>query len=212
MAGELTIYSTTTAITSKHSTGFQQGAPGHQGELDPGLNGHHACAPYGGKGQSACTCCSQWRNQHADHGQAGHVRTVYPQGCGEAATYRDARPRPLHRYLRLPVVCFNTIEAEKNNLPRQPSGRTSPIRYTATSRCPTRHRLAQAFLTFPVDVISNEEKAWSYMDKLHENIATYTLRLDPQTGRKRRVHRRNLLALPWRKAEVQGRTDRHYRA
>jgi iron(III) transport system substrate-binding protein len=94
------------------------------------------------------------------------------------ARYRDVRS-PAHYtgiYGWAGAVCFNTIEAKKNNLPRPTkwADLTNPV-YKGHISMPNPASSGTGFL----DVSSwmqiwNEEKAWSYMDKLHQNIATYT--------------------------------------
>lgn len=73
-------------------------------------------------------------------------------------------------------ICFNTVEAEKNKIPAPKSWEdlTKP-EYKGHVVMPNPASSGTGFL----DVSSwiqmfGEEKAWEYMDKLHENIARYT--------------------------------------
>ncbi len=74
------------------------------------------------------------------------------------------------------AICFNTIEAEKNNIPAPTSWAdlTDPV-YKGHVVMPNPASSGTGFL----DVSSwlqmmGEEKGWEYMDKLHENAARYT--------------------------------------
>lgn len=73
-------------------------------------------------------------------------------------------------------ICFNTIEAEKHNLPKPTSWEdlTKPV-YQGHIIMPNPNSSGTGFL----DVASwlqmfGEEKGWNYMDRLHTNIARYT--------------------------------------
>jgi iron(III) transport system substrate-binding protein len=74
------------------------------------------------------------------------------------------------------TVCFNTVEAKKRNLPKPESWQdlTKPI-YKGQIVMPnpassgTGYFDVAAWLT-----MFGEKNGWSYMDKLHENIAMYT--------------------------------------
>jgi iron(III) transport system substrate-binding protein len=74
------------------------------------------------------------------------------------------------------AVCFNTVEAEKNNLPKPTSWKdlTKPV-YKGFVAMPNPNSSGTGFL----DVSSwlqmfGEEGGWKFMDALHENIAWYT--------------------------------------
>lgn len=74
------------------------------------------------------------------------------------------------------AICFNTVEAEKNNIPAPTSWAdlTDPV-YKGHVVMPNPASSGTGFL----DVSSwlqlwGEEKGWEYMDKLHENAARYT--------------------------------------
>ena len=73
-------------------------------------------------------------------------------------------------------ICFNTIEAEKHNLPKPTSwvDLTKPV-YQGHVIMPNPSSSGTGFL----DVSSwlqmfGEEQGWAYMDKLHNNISRYT--------------------------------------
>jgi iron(III) transport system substrate-binding protein len=74
------------------------------------------------------------------------------------------------------AICFNTVEAEKNNIPAPTSWTdlTDPV-YKGHVVMPNPASSGTGFL----DVSSwlqmwGEEKGWEFMDKLHENAARYT--------------------------------------
>ena len=74
------------------------------------------------------------------------------------------------------VICFNTVEAQKKNLPLPTSWKdlTNPV-YKGQITMPNPASSGTGFL----DVSSwlqlfGEEEGWKYMDALHENIAAYT--------------------------------------
>lgn len=74
------------------------------------------------------------------------------------------------------AICFNTVEAKKHGLPKPTkwADLVNPV-YKGHISMPNPASSGTGFL----DVSSwmqiwDEEKAWAYMDKLHENVATYT--------------------------------------
>jgi len=74
------------------------------------------------------------------------------------------------------TVCFNTVEAEKRNIPVPTSWQDlTKAAYKGQVVMPNPNSSGTGFL----DVSSwlqmfGEEKGWQFMDALHENIATYT--------------------------------------
>ncbi|MGI9390031.1 MAG: putative 2-aminoethylphosphonate ABC transporter substrate-binding protein [Boseongicola sp.] len=94
------------------------------------------------------------------------------------ARYRDKR-NPAHWtgiYGWAGAICFNTIEAKKHKLPKPTkwADLTNPI-YKGHVTMPNPASSGTGFL----DVSSwmqiwDEKRAWAYMDKLHQNIASYT--------------------------------------
>ena len=74
------------------------------------------------------------------------------------------------------AICFNTIEAEKHGLPKPAkwSDLTDPV-YKGHVTMPNPASSGTGFLDVSSWIqIWDEEKAWQYMDKLHENVALYT--------------------------------------
>ncbi len=74
------------------------------------------------------------------------------------------------------AICFNTIEAEKKNLPapRKWADLLDPV-YKGHITMPNPASSGTGFLDVSAWIqIMGEDKAWAYMDTLHENIATYT--------------------------------------
>jgi iron(III) transport system substrate-binding protein len=94
------------------------------------------------------------------------------------ARYRDKND-PAHWtgiYGWAAAICFNTIEAKKNNLPKPTkwADLTNPV-YRGHITMPNPASSGTGFL----DVSSwmqiwDEKRAWAYMDELHKNIASYT--------------------------------------
>ena len=73
-------------------------------------------------------------------------------------------------------VCFNTVEGEKYKLPVPTSwaALTKPV-YKGHVIMPNPNSSGTGFLDVSSWIqIQGEEKAWKYMDALHENIARYT--------------------------------------
>lgn len=74
------------------------------------------------------------------------------------------------------AICFNTIEAEKNNVPAPTSWADllDPV-YKGHISMPNPASSGTGFLDVSSWIqIWGEDEAWSYMDKLHGNVATYT--------------------------------------
>ena len=92
--------------------------------------------------------------------------------------YRD-KQEPAHWtgiYGWAGAVCINTIEAKKNKLPMPKSWQDllDPI-YKGHITMPNPASSGTGFLDVSAWIqIMGEEKAWNYMEKLHENIAVYT--------------------------------------
>ena len=88
----------------------------------------------------------------------------------------DATPSWIGLDAWIAGICFNTIEAEKHNLPKPTSWEdlTKSV-YQGHIIMPNPNSSGTGFL----DVASwlqmfGEEKGWDYMDRLHTNIARYT--------------------------------------
>lgn len=110
----------------------------------------------------------------------GYFQPYAPKGL-EALdrTYVDQKNKPplwVGQRAWLAAICFNTVEAKKKNLPTPASWQdlTKPV-YRGRVVMPNPASSGTGFL----DVSSwiqmwGEEKAWKYMDALHENVAWYT--------------------------------------
>ncbi len=74
------------------------------------------------------------------------------------------------------VVCYNTFEAKKFNLPKPSSWKdlTKPV-YKGHLVMPNPNSSGTGFLTVSAWIqIMGEKEAWDYMSALHENMARYT--------------------------------------
>ena len=74
------------------------------------------------------------------------------------------------------VICYNTVEAKKFNLPKPTSWQdlTKPV-YNGYLVMPNPNSSGTGFLTVSAWLqMMGEEKAWKYMDNLHKNMAVYT--------------------------------------
>ena len=74
------------------------------------------------------------------------------------------------------VICYNTVEAKKFNLPKPTSWQdlTKPV-YKGYLVMPNPNSSGTGFLTVSAWLqMMGEKKAWKYMDKLHKNMAVYT--------------------------------------
>src|SRR5438876_2177528 len=109
----------------------------------------------------------------------GMLQGYAPKGLDKIVPqYRDTQNPP--RWVGMDVygaaVCFNTVEAQKQNLPKPASWKdlTNPI-YKGKIVMPNPASSGTGFL----DVAGwlqmwGEADAWKFMDALHENIALYT--------------------------------------
>ena len=103
-----------------------------------------------------------------------------PKGVSKLAKrYQDGNNDPDHWvgiYGWAGAVCFNTIEAKKNNLPKPTkwSDLTNPV-YKGHVTMPNPASSGTGFLDVSSWIqIWDEAKAWAFMDKLHQNVASYT--------------------------------------
>jgi iron(III) transport system substrate-binding protein len=74
------------------------------------------------------------------------------------------------------AICFNTVEAKKANLPAPKSWAdlANPA-YKGRIIMPNPASSGTGFLMVSAWIqLMGEEKAWAYMDKLHDNVAAYT--------------------------------------
>ena len=109
----------------------------------------------------------------------GMLEPYAPKGLDKIpATYRDTQNPP--RWVGMDIygaaVCFNTVEAQKQNLPKPTSWKdlTKPV-YKGKIVMPNPASSGTGFL----DVAGwlqmwGEADAWKFMDALHENIGVYT--------------------------------------
>lgn len=74
------------------------------------------------------------------------------------------------------AICFNTVEAEKRNLPAPKTWKdlTNPV-YAGQIVMPNPASSGTGFLDVSSWIqLYGEEEAWAYMDELHKNVARYT--------------------------------------
>ncbi|MFQ5971169.1 MAG: putative 2-aminoethylphosphonate ABC transporter substrate-binding protein [Alphaproteobacteria bacterium] len=111
--------------------------------------------------------------------ERGFLLPYAPKGLERIdSKFRDSRDPPhwvgIDAYAA--VVCYNTIEAEKHNLPKPTSWKdlADPV-YRGHLAMPNPNSSGTGFLTVSAWMqIFGEDDAWSFMDSLHENMATYT--------------------------------------
>ena len=112
-------------------------------------------------------------------GQNGMLTPYAPKGLERlSAIYLEKRnpPQWVGLYGWASAMCFNTIEAQKTKLPKpvkwadltQPAYKGKVIMPNPASSGTGRLMVTAGIQMW------GEEKAWAYMDKLHENIASYT--------------------------------------
>lgn len=94
------------------------------------------------------------------------------------ARYRDKRPAPTWTGLWgfAAAVCFNTVEAKKRDIPvpTRWSDLARPV-YKGQITMPNPASSGTGFLNVAGWVqIMGKDKAWAFMDALHENIAAYS--------------------------------------
>ena len=110
----------------------------------------------------------------------GYFQGYAPKGVEKLdQKYVDSAHKPplwIGQRAWIAAVCYNTVEAKKKNLPKPTSWHdlTKPV-YRGHVVMPNPNSSGTGFL----DVSSwiqmwGEQKAWKFMDALHENIAWYT--------------------------------------
>ncbi len=109
----------------------------------------------------------------------GMLQSYKPKGYDALSPkFRDNSESPVWTGMDawMAAVCFNTVEAEKHNLPKPTSWQdlTKPV-YKNHIIMPNPNSSGTGFL----DVSSwlqlfGEEKGWAFMDDLHKNISRYT--------------------------------------
>ena len=109
----------------------------------------------------------------------GLLAPYAPKGLDQLdSRFRDPRNPPhwvgVDAYAA--VICYNTVEAKKFNLPEPTSWKDliKPV-YKGYLVMPNPRSSGTGFLTVSAWLqIMGEKKAWKYMDKLHTNMAVYT--------------------------------------
>ena len=111
--------------------------------------------------------------------QAGLVQRYAPKGWKDLKPHmRDKQDPPIWTGMDMyiSVICFNTVEAKKRNLPR-------PTRWTDLANPVYRGQLTMpspaATQTGYLNLVAwmqnqGEQPAWKFMDQLHANTAMYT--------------------------------------
>jgi iron(III) transport system substrate-binding protein len=114
------------------------------------------------RGPDSTACCSRMRRP---------TWRRHPQ-------YRDSRNPPMWFGMDVwgATICFNTVEAAKQNLPKPATWKdlTKPV-YKGKIVMPHPASSGSGFLDVTAWMqMWGEADAWKYMDALHENIAQYT--------------------------------------
>lgn len=109
----------------------------------------------------------------------GMLMAYAPKGLDQIAKdLRDPAEPPawVGQRVWISAVCFNTVEAKKRNLPVPKSWAdlADPV-YKGQIAMPNPNSSGTGFLSVSAWVQTmGEEKAWDYMTRLHDNVATYT--------------------------------------
>jgi len=109
----------------------------------------------------------------------GLLQPYVPKGLDKIpAQYRDSQNPP--RWVGMDVygaaICFNTVEAQKQNLPKPASWKdlTKPV-YKGKIVMPNPASSGTGFLDVSGWIqMWGEQDAWKFMDALHENVGVYT--------------------------------------
>lgn len=109
----------------------------------------------------------------------GMLQPYAPKGLDKIpAQYRDSQNPP--RWVGMDVygaaICFNTVEAQKQNLPKPASWKdlTKPV-YKGKIVMPNPASSGTGFLDVSGWIqMWGEQDAWKFMDALHENVGVYT--------------------------------------
>jgi iron(III) transport system substrate-binding protein len=109
----------------------------------------------------------------------GMLQPYAPKGLDKIpARYRDSQNPP--RWVGMDVygaaICFNTVEAQKQNLPKPASWKdlTKPV-YKGKIVMPHPASSGTGFLDVSGWIqMWGEQDAWKFMDGLHENVGVYT--------------------------------------
>lgn len=111
--------------------------------------------------------------------QLGMFLPYTPKGVDKLdSRYRDKKNPPTWTGLWgfAAAVCFNTVEAKKRNIPRPQkwADLANPV-YKGQITMPNPISSGTGFLNVAGWMqIMGQDKAWTYMDQLHNNIASYT--------------------------------------
>lgn len=111
--------------------------------------------------------------------KAGMIERYAPKGIENLKPkFKDKNDPPIWTGIDmyLNVICFNTVEAKKRNLPRPTkwSDLTNPVYKGQISMPnPAASNTGYGYVHSWAQMMG-EEKAWKYMDAVHENVATYT--------------------------------------
>ena len=111
--------------------------------------------------------------------QEGMLQGYAPKGlAGIGAQYKDTKNPPIWWGMDVwgATVCFNTVEAQKMNLPKPETWQdlTKPV-YKGKIVMPNPASSGTGFLDVTAWLqIMGEQNGWKFMDALHENIAQYT--------------------------------------
>ena len=112
-------------------------------------------------------------------GQAGMLAPYAPKGVDKLnALFQEKRSPPnwVGMYGWASAICFNTIEAKKGNVPKPVkwADLTQPV-YKGKVTMPNPASSGTGLMMVNAWIqMWGEEKAWAFMDKLHENIASYS--------------------------------------
>jgi iron(III) transport system substrate-binding protein len=112
-------------------------------------------------------------------GQAGMLTPYAPKGADKLnALFQEKRSPPnwVGMYGWASAICFNTIEAKKKNIPppEKWDDLTKPI-YKGQIVMPNPASSGTGFLNVSGWLqIMGKDKAWAFMDGLHQNIASYS--------------------------------------
>jgi iron(III) transport system substrate-binding protein len=94
------------------------------------------------------------------------------------AKFRDTNDPPIWTGLEmyLNIICFNTVEAKKRNIPEPKSWTdlANPVyKGQIAMPNPTMSNTGYGFVHSWIQEMG-EDKAWAFLDKLHDNVAVYT--------------------------------------
>jgi iron(III) transport system substrate-binding protein len=109
----------------------------------------------------------------------GMLQSYTPRGLDQLKpAMRDAGPEPTWFGMDVwsSAICFNTTEAEKRKLPKPASWAdlVNPA-YKGQIAMPNPASSGTGYLMVSAWIqLMGEEKAWKYMDALHQNVAAYT--------------------------------------